>query len=240
MKTWVTSKPAWMAAALGMLAACGNARAQDYIYDNSTADLGLFLNPGGPSSIVADEINLGLGPRSPNQISVSLSGLGTVGDNESLGGFLYALDGPPDANGSGFASPGTIIGTFGGPLGWGTGDHYAQWFTFDLTLSVPALPDTIAVGLDIAGADVAAGEIVGPHLYDPPTIGASIGDYWWLQGSPLAFGLTVLGTDAAGLPDPAANLGIRIIVPEASTVWGLGGLGALIGLTLCRRFCRKS
>jgi hypothetical protein len=244
MKTFVKSKPASVAAALGMLAACGSAMAQ-YSYDNSTGDLGLFIDPTDPApgySIIADQVHLVPGSANANSISVALSGLGVSGD-ESLTLTLFALDGPAVIGSPN--SPLTVLDTVGGPLGWGPGDHNSQWFTYDL--GGLAVPPVIAVGYSFGGVD--PNETVGPHLYDPPTIGAALpggpypptvgsyGDHWRFNG---AWELAVLGftPPPLSIPDPAANYGIRIAVPEASTVWGLTGLGALIGLTLYRRFRR--
>ncbi len=205
------------------------ASAQPYIYNNSTVDTGFFLNPGD-FSMVADELILD-GPGVGGALSIALSGTGVSG-NEAISLTIFALDGAPDVYGSGYQGPGSVLWTGGGALNWGAGDHYSEWFTFDL--GNLALPEQIAIAYTLSGVE--ANEVVGPHLYNddggltnPPF---SYNDYWRYDSNLGGWGLAVLG----GGPDVPADFGITIAVPEASTVWSLGGIAALIGVTLYRRF----
>ena len=100
------------------------------------------------------------------------------------------------------------------------------------------LPNVLAIGLVFGGVD--AGEDAGPLLYNLPSIGLSLDDYW-LRGYPNPGDSWALFT-FGGVPP--INFGVRITaadssnrVPDAGSTFGLisVGLGLLAFASRGRR-----
>jgi hypothetical protein len=206
------------------LALAGVARA-GVIYDDLTTPLGNYL--GGFAYVeIADDVTLAPGARVFESATVGYAGFNFDGD-ETLTLNLYAMDGAPTPGSFGFNTPGTVLYSATVPIVEATGTTV----TFMDPSGSVLLPDVVGIGLIFGGIEfdpTGAAADAGPLLYDPPTVGSSLDDYW-LRGFPNPgdpWGLYTFGGN------PPVNIGARISavsgtpVPEP-TVLALLSVGSI-------------
>lgn len=219
-----------MAAALLV---AGSAAQADIVYDNSTGDLDIRLNPG--TREIGDEIVLAPGARFLTDFIFQYWGENFFGD-EQLRLKFYYNDGP--ASQAGPLEPGSLF-------------FDSDWFDivetnratliftdFVTGAAVPydnantLLPDSFTWTIKFRGVETDNGGKAGVDLYSPPTVGGNYLEYWENTG---AGGWEYRG-DTNGT---ALNFGARVgAVPEPSMIT-LGLLGGFAALLLRNRFNRS-
>jgi hypothetical protein len=205
-----------------------------------------------PWEEVADEISLTSGIFQSAEIAY----LGqSFNGGETLTLKLYAMDGAPTSGSFGFNTPGTLLFEETVPIG----ASLSGLATFSDASGSIVLPSTIAVSLSFGGID--NGELAGPLLFDPPTVGDSFNDFWALgypnAGDPWSlfviddpdnpggllpvnFGIRITG-DSGVLYDNLVNpLGLALAVPEPGTWVSMGGLALLAASVVVRRYRRAA
>jgi hypothetical protein len=177
------------------------------VYDNTTTMLGYFYSIAD-GEICGDEVNLAGADRSVDSIDIVLYANTSLTADTTIR--LYANDGPGGA-------PGTVL--------WA--DTLSQVsYSGPTAVSAPvmpytAVPNTLTWAVEFNNRSAAGG--LGPVMYDPPTVGSSLNDFWLDDGT--GWALYWFGGD------PVANFGARITaVPEPTTLslLCLGGVGFLI------------
>jgi hypothetical protein len=149
-----------------------------------------------------------------------------VNSNETVTLFLYNNNGADYFGGTGNPTPGTVLyqsDAISIPNGQRT-------IIFDLSTNNITVPNRMTWAVQFGG--VTGSEQVGLLMYNPPTVGSSLDDYWEKVGSTW----TLKNFDSAH-GGPVANFGAQVItvVPEPSTVL-LGIVGAaVLGLAMRRR-----
>jgi hypothetical protein len=201
------------------------------VYENLTNPLGNFIG-GFHYEETADDMTLSSGGVLES-ITVAYAGFNFDGD-EFLTVRIYAMDGPATPGSFGFNTPGTEL--FAGTQMIAETPSGSSTVTFVDATGTVVLPTIIGVGFLFTGVEfdpTGAGANAGPLLYDPPTIGTSLDDYW-LRGYPNPADDWSLFTFGGS---PPANFGIRITAvmdgavpePTAFIVW------TVLGLTVGRR-----
>ena len=228
MKTNKVFRSVLAGLALALFAA-GSVAQADVVYDNSTGDLNVRLNPG--TFEIGDEIILGPGSRIITDFTFQYWGEGFAGNDEEARVRFYLNDGPNSQAGP--AEPSTLF-------------YDSDWFDiaqttratliftdFTTDAIVPltgALPDTFTWTVTFRGVG-GAGESAGVDLYNPPTVGGNYLEYWENTGP----GGWEYRGDSGGTP---ANFAARIgVVPEPG-VMALGLIGGLAALMMRNRFKR--
>jgi len=184
-----------------------SAEAGTIVYENLTNPVGNYLG-GFPYVEAADDVELGPGSRIFESLKVSYAGF-NFNDDEFLQVTIYAMDGAPTPGSFGFNTPGTVLFSTLTPIAATDGTT----LTF-LDNTGIVLPDTVAVGLAFIGVEfdpAGAGADAGPLLFDPPTIGSSLDDFW-LRGFPTPiddWGLFTFGGN------PPVNFGLEITTMDA-------------------------
>jgi len=201
------------------------------VYDNSTGDPHIRLNPG--TREIGDEIILAGGDRIITDFTFQYWGANFFGNDEEARVRFYLNDGPISSAGP--RAPGTLF-------------YDSDWFDIVETtrntmvfgdfvtgavvpLSGP-LPDSFTWTVGFRGVHAVDGESAGVDLYNPPTVGGNFLEYWENTGPG--------GWEYRGDPDGIAlNFGARInAVPEPG-VMALGLIGGLAALALRNRFQRS-
>lgn len=191
--------------------------ASTIVYSNATFYSGSFLNPG--LSEVGDEIILGAGPRVAESFRFEYYGSGFHG-NESFEIRFYNNNGPTNY-------PNTIFYDSGlQSLAAPTDPSGRATYQFDLTYASLVLPDDFTWSVQFGGVDSGVGEVAGPVIYDPPTVGNNFDDYWVRNG----LGNWQLTSNASPVSFGAAIT----TVPEPST-YMLAIVGGLCGFALINR-----
>jgi hypothetical protein len=214
--------------ALAVLVA-GSVAQADTVYDNSTGDLDIRLNPG--TRQIGDEIVLAPGARYLTDFVFQYWGENFFG-GEQVRLRFYLNDGAPAPAGP--ATPGTIFYD-SGYFDIGATPRATLIFTdfatgavvaFDNTNSL--LPDSFTWSVQFRGIDSDNGGKAGVDLYNPPTVGTNYLEYWERTGAGWEYRGDTNGT--------ALNFGARVgAVPEPSTI-ALGLLGGLAALMFRNRF----
>lgn len=185
------------------------------VYDNTTSSLNQSFSPGNNVEF-GDQVFLSGSERRITDFSFDYF-LGTnASGNESAELFFYQNDGPSTA-------PGTILyrsGTFSLASG-------------QQTILAPALSATVPNSFTwaVAFEGIDFGEQAGLILADPPSVGASLDDFW-VKSSAGTWGTFQVDGGAT-----AGNFAARITaVPEPTTlVLGVLGLLAVSGFRRMRR-----
>ena len=198
------------------------------VYNNGVSYSGFYLNPG--SSEVADEILLGSGPRIANTFQFEYFGAGLHSGNVSNEQFrvrFYLNDGAFLGSGPGGDTylPNTVFYDSGPQLLEAPSDPSGRnTYLFDLSYTNIVLPDRFTWSIEFQGID--AGETAGVSIYDPPTVGSNLDDYWLRTGT---------GWELRGTNGQPINFGAQITtVPEPAS-YALAILGGLCGLALLSR-----
>lgn len=229
MKTKSLVKSLGLGVFAGVIATVTTASA-DVVYDNSTGDLNIRLNP--LTREVGDEIILGGGARILTDFTFEYWGENFFGGDEQARVRFYFNDGA--------ASP-------AGPLKPGTLFWDSDWFNivetnratvvftdFVTGAAVPltqTLPNSFTWTIRFRGVDAIDGESAGVDLYDPPTVGGNYYEYWENAGPS--------GWQYRGETNGVhVNFGAKVgAVPEPGVI-GLGLLGGLSLLVFRSRFKR--
>jgi hypothetical protein len=207
------------------------------IYDNSTGDLGVRFNPG--LFEVGDEILLGSSERHVTSFAFEYWALNNGTTNGSFTGIdvrlrFYLNDGPTF---NGYATPGTVFYDSGwldsivttptnrATLNFNQADFIAGWQGGPVTLMPVISNFTWSVQFRNLDGD----DSIGLDLYDPPTVGQAINDYWQYNGTSWSLLTNTVAMNFAARMEAA--------VPEPSGVV-LAVLGGLAILLLGRRFRR--
>ncbi len=163
----------------------------DTIYSNSTNDLAFRFAPGNIE--VGDEVNFGGGARYLTNFSFQFFGTNTfsAGNNPFAGSPLarvrfYLNDGPVFNT---YPTPGTVLfdsGTFGVPTSDPVLGRSTFVFEAGLLLDFPVgglfIPaNTITWSVQFSGP-IGFFDQVGLDIFDPPTVGSSLNDYWENNG----------------------------------------------------------
>ena len=197
----------------------------EFVYQNSTANLSQRLSIGNTE--VGDEIVLAGADRLLAAFDFQYYGISFSGNEKAQVRFYYndgdVFNDDPAARKplTAFFDSGLfdVAATAGSTLNFSIGDGTLP--------SGVLLPESFTVSVQFSGIE--AGESAGVDLYDPPTVGASLPDYWYND--------PVGGWQTRTNSTYPMNFGARIqAVPEPST-WTLFILGGLAG---CIRFCRKA
>jgi hypothetical protein len=227
MKTTSPVRNVVASLALAILAT-GSVAQADIVYDNSTGDLNVRLNPGLLE--IGDEIVLAPGSRIITDFTFQYWGENFVGNNEEARVRFYLNDGP--ASQAGPLEPSTLF-------------YDSDWFAIAATTRstliftdfttgalvplVGSLPNSLTWTVTFRG--VGAGESAGVDLYNPPTVGGNFLEYWENTGP----GGWEYRGDSGGT---AMNFGARLgVVPEPG-IMALGLVGGLTALVLRNRFKR--
>lgn len=208
------------------------------IYDNSTGDLTNRFDPGLLE--VGDEVLLGSPERYLTSFAFEYWALNAGGTSGTFTGIdvrlrFYLNDGPTF---NGYATPGTVFYDSGwidsvitsptnrATLNFNQTDFNAGWLGGPATL----MPVTSNFTWSVQFRDMDGDDTAGLDLYNPPTVGQAINDYWEYNGTSWS-----LLTNA--VPTVPMNFAARMdaLVPEPSGVVlaCLGGLGLFL---LGRRF----
>jgi hypothetical protein len=198
------------------------------VYNNGVSYSGFYLNPG--TSEVGDEILLGSGPRVANSFQFEYygSGLQSGGvNNEQFRVRFYQNDGAFLGSGPGGDTylPNTVFYDSGfQTLAAPTDPSGRNTYLFDLSYTNLVLPDRFTWSVEFTGID--AGETAGVSIYDPPSVGNNLDDYWLRTGG---------GWELRGTNGQPINFGAQITtVPEPST-YVIAILGGLCGLAVLGR-----
>jgi hypothetical protein len=204
------------------------AEAGPFVYENLTTPLGNYVG-GFAYDEIADDVVLGPGSRIFESLTIAYAGFNFDGD-ETVQVTLYAMDGAPTSGSFGFNTPGTVLFTETQPIGATDG----MLLTFSDSTGI-LLPDVVGIGLAFFGVEfdpTGAAADAGPLLYDPPTVGSSLDDFW-LRGFPNPGDPWGLFTFTG---NPPINLGAQITtldaVPEPAT---FGLLAAGLAVMAARR-----
>ncbi len=205
-----------------------SASAATMVYNNGVSYSGFYLNPG--ASEVGDEILLGAGPRIASTFQFEYYGTNfqTGGlANEQFRIRFYLNNGTflgPGPAGDTYL-PNTVfydsgLQTLEPPVDPSGRNSYL----FDLSYTNLVLPDRFTWSIQFTGID--AGETAGVSIYDPPSVGVGIDDYWLRTGG----GWTLRGTNGQPI-----SFGSQLTaVPEPSS-YVLAILGGLCGLAVLNR-----
>jgi hypothetical protein len=170
----------------------------------SGSDLALNLAPLTAGTQYGDELNLAGTERQMQSISVQYYGVGTAGSlglsfagDVQLRLRVYVNNGVLYPAGSqlpnGYPTPGTCLYdsqwfSIATPADLGFSDNRAQVFVpsdglpGDLQVGGVFIPgNTITLSLEVQG--LGNGDQVGVSLYNPPTVGTSLADYWENDGT---------------------------------------------------------
>src|SRR4051812_3473798 len=151
----------------------------DVVYSNTNSPLGAVFNSG--NTLIGDEINLAGSARQLTQFDFQYYGINFSG-NETATVSIYANDGIAY---NGFANrPSTVLWSSGSfPVG-ATPGSTLRWSVADANLPADIiLPNRITFTVQFSGIE--GGESAGVALYDPPTVGNSLNDYWEYNADPL-------------------------------------------------------
>lgn len=211
--------------ALAMFAT-GSVVQADIVYDNSTGDLNIRLNPG--TNEIGDEIVLGAGSRIITDFTFQYWGQSFLGNNEEARLRFYLNNGPNSQAGP--PEPSTLF-------------FDSDWFAIAETTRatlvftdfvtgavVPLagpLPNTFTWTVTFRGMGV--GESAGVDLYNPLTVGGNYLEYWENTGPG---GWEYRGDSGGTAMNFAARLGV---VPEPG-VMALGLISGLTALMVRNRF----
>jgi hypothetical protein len=193
------------------------------IYNNGVSYSGRYLNPG--TNEVGDEILLGPGGRIASTFQFEYYSSTNL-PGPTLNEFriqFYRNNGTP-LGGATFLPNTVIYNSDWQTLAVPTDPTGRQTYFFDLSYTNLVLPDRFTWSVQFRGID--AGETNGVSIYDPPSIGNNLDDYWLKT----ATGWELRGTN--GVP---ISFGAQITaVPEPST-YVLAILGGLFGLAVLNR-----
>jgi hypothetical protein len=216
--------------AAAMLAVGWNSFAE-LIYDNSAAssDLTNRFNPG--LFEIGDEIVLGSPERYLTSFAFEYWALNDGGTSGSFNGIdarvrFYLNDGPLF---NGYATPGTVFYDSGwldsvitsptnrATLNFNQSDFATGWLGGPVAL----MPVTSNFTWSVQFRDMDADDTVGVDLFDPPTVGQAINDYWQYNGTSWSLLTNTVPMNFAARFDA--------VVPEPSGVVlaVLGGLGLI-------------
>jgi hypothetical protein len=219
------TKSSFLAGFAGMAALSLTASAET-VYDNSLNDLTNRFEVGGTYE-VGDEITLGGTYRIfdgfdfeyyyTNQVS------GTPG-SPTFEITLYNNDGP--TNGSGYATPGSVIwgsGTVGGVITAFTERDTIVGTSVDIG-GTYILPETFT--WTVKFGNLSSNDEIGLDIYSPPIVGSSSRDYWINMGS--GWELREAAVDPENNPyDFAARFYAVVPEPSCFALALLGGLALL-------------
>ena len=183
------------------------------VYDNTTSPLNRTFTPGNNVEF-GDQVFLSGSERRITDFSFDYFLGTTASGNETGELFFYQNDGASGA-------PGTVLyrsGSFSLASG--------QQSILAPALSV-TVPNTFTWAVAFAGIDF--GEQTGLVLADPPSVGASLNDFW-IKGTGGTW--STLEIDAGAT---AGNFAARITAVPEPTTFALGLLGGLAVLGLRRR-----
>lgn len=190
------------------------------VYDNSTNLLGSFYSPNQNGIQFGDQVFLAGSDRRITDFSFDYFASTNLSGNETAQVFFYLNNGVDGAPGDApiFSSLPFDIDAGGGRI------------------TIPALGVTLTNSsftwaVSFSGLDVFLGENAGLLLADPPTIGASLNDFW-VRGSDGSWSTFLI--DGGATP---GNFSARITaVPEPGTFAMIGlGILALAGYRGYRR-----
>jgi hypothetical protein len=212
-------------AVLSLLAAAATAHA-DVIYSNTNGPVLTNFNSG--NVLVGDEINFAGTARQLSKFDLQVYSI-SLGGGEQARVTLYANDGIAY---NGYANrPSTVLWTSdwftlsGGLVPAATGSKWT-WSVEDSNLpSNIVLPNRITLAIEFSGIGV--GESAGVMIFDPPTTGYSLDDYWEYNGvddwhvKTNEFVTFNFASSVQAVPEPS--------------FWALTVVGGLCGFFLMRR-----
>jgi hypothetical protein len=198
------------------------------VYDNSSTYLGQRAPTTG--NTYGDEVNLTTTTTFRQLYQFKFEyWLGHEANlNETATVAFYKNDGPEYISGSGILTPGaTPFYTTSFSITSGQHTVVIDASPNGLDNSV-ILPNKFTWTVTFGGID--GSEQVGLLLYNPPTVGTSLDDYWEKVGT--TWTLKTFNSSSGG---PIANFGAQIVaIPEPSTI-ALGFIGAAVLGFLARR-----
>jgi len=209
--------------AASLMAAVLPAARAEIVYNNSTTDLSQRLTGGTVE--IGDELVLGGTGRHLTDFSFEYYGISFSG-NERAQVRLYANDGLAYSNNPAQLMPNTVLYDSGSFAVSATPRN-----TLNFSVSGGSLPNTITfpdhITLSVQFTGIEAGESAGVDLYDPPTVGSSLNDYWYHDPS--------LGWQVRTNVGPVLNFGAQIsAVPEPS-MWALFATAGACGYFMLAR-----
>lgn len=211
--------------AASLMFAAAAAVQADVVYSNTNSPSGANFNSG--NLLIGDEINLDGTARQLTQFDFQYYGINFSG-NESATVTLYANDGVLY---NGFAArPNSVLWSSGSFAIGPTPGATLKWSVADANLPANiVLPNRLTFAIQFSGIEV--GESAGVALYNPPTAGNSLDDYWEYD----IVNDWHLKTNATYV----MNFGAQVqAVPEPS-FWALAILGGMCGFCLVRRRTAK-
>lgn len=209
--------------AASLIAAAASVQAE-VVYSNTNSYLNQNFNAG--TLEIGDELNLAGTGRQLSAFDFQYFGINLDG-NEQAQVRIYANDGLPPIGNSLANKPGTVLWDSGL---FNVGNSTGSRLNWSVALgNLPAnvvLPNRITFSVKFTNID--AGDSAGVALYDPPTTGFSVRDFWENTDG---LGDWRLQTNATFV----MNFGSSVqAVPEPS-FWALAIAGGLCGFFLMRR-----
>jgi hypothetical protein len=212
-------------AVLSVLAAAAATAQADVIYSNTNGPVLTNFNSG--NVLVGDEINFDGSPRLLTKFDMQVYSINLSG-GEQARVILYDNTGIAY---NGYANrPNNVLWTsdwftLSGQLVPAVTGSTWSWSVNDTLPNNIVLPNRVTLAVQFSGID--GGESAGVMIFDPPTIGYSLQDYWEYD----AINDWHVKTNA----NVNFNFGMSVqAVPEPS-FWALAITGGLCGLFLLRR-----